>query len=230
MFSIIAPLDKDRLKQFKVTKRLYDKMPQEKEFIIPTRTEFQVSRYLDKHDLTKDVRIFPYRYNDGFNPAMALNIGVRKAKYDHLIITSPEVMPKTKVLEQFKTLLGQNVIAQVWDEDENHKVAASLVHKGYRSDTPAMYFLAMFNKKDVEKINGWDEEFMRGYGYEDNDFGDRWVRAGLPFVVNEEIQGVHQYHPRLETIPGGLGVAMNIYNENDAKGIIKCQRGLKVLK
>jgi predicted glycosyltransferase involved in capsule biosynthesis len=74
------------------------------------------------------------------------------------------------------------------------RIVASLVHKGFRDMTPAMYFLAMFNKRDIEAINGWDEAFMQGYAYEDDDFGQRWVRAGLPFQLREDIQGVHQYH------------------------------------
>lgn len=230
MFSIIIPMDWGRLEQFKQTKQAYDKMGHRKEFLIITRDYPKVIDYLLENKLMKNVTVIPYVHKVGFNPAKALNLGVKKSKYDQIIITSPEVKPKGKVLDQLKTLIGQNVICQVWDTDESGKVVASLVHRGYRSDTPAMYFLAMFNKKDIEAINGWDEEFMRGYGYEDNDFGDRWVRAGIPFVINEEIQGVHQYHPRLETIPGGLGVALNIYNQNNANGIVQCVKGLKVLK
>lgn len=222
-------MDTDRLEQFTNTKRAYDAMPQKKEFIIPTRSYDEVLKYLRENRLTKNVRLIPYEVQHGFNCSKALNIGVKNSKYDSIIITSPEVKPKTNVLEQLETLLGENVVCQVWDEDENHKIVLSLVHKGYRSENPGMYFLAMFNKKDIETINGWDEEFMRGYAYEDNDFGARWVRAGLPFTVNEEIQAVHQYHPRSETVPGGLNTNMTLYNENNAKGIVKCMNGLDKL-
>lgn len=218
------------MEQFANTKRAYDAMPQKKEFLIPTRKEFQVARYLDDHKLMKDVRLFPYTVEQGFNCSKALNIGVRNAKYDQIIVTSPEVKPKGNVLEQLSTLLGTNVVCQVWDEDENNKVIASLVHKGYRDENPGMYFLAMFNKSDIEKINGWDEEFMKGYAYEDNDFGDRWVRAGIPFIINEEIQGVHQYHPRTESIPGGLNINHRKHQENNANGVIQCKNGLRVVE
>jgi predicted glycosyltransferase involved in capsule biosynthesis len=221
-------MDTNRLEQFKVTKRAYDKMKQKKEFIIPTRSK-ELAKLLMDNQLMKDVLVILYEHEVGFNPAKALNLGVKNAKYDHIIITSPEVKPKTAVLNQLETLLGENVVCQVWDEDENHKVTMSLVHKGFRDENPGMYFLAMFNKADIEAINGWDEEFMRGYGYEDNDFGARWVRAGLPFMINEEIQGVHQYHPRSETIPGGLNVALNLYNANNSNGIIKPLNGLNKL-
>lgn len=220
------PMDTNRLEQFTVTKRLYDKMPQKKEFIIPTRSYDGVVKYLRAKKLMKNVRLIPYVVEAGFNVSKALNLGVLASKYDQIIITSPEVMPKTDVLTQLEELIGQNVICQVWDEDENHKVIASLVHRGYRDMTPAMYFLAMFNKKDIKKINGWDEDFMLGYAYEDDDFGLRWARAGLPFTINENIQGVHQYHPRSETIPGGMGINFTKMNQNTDNGVIRCANGL----
>ena len=60
MFSIITPLDSNRLEQFKATKQTYDSMPQKKEFIIPTRSELEIRKYFSEYDLGKDVRIIPY--------------------------------------------------------------------------------------------------------------------------------------------------------------------------
>lgn len=227
-FSIIMPMDLDRLPQFERTKRAYDAMPQKKEFLIPTRKSEELSVFLNASKLDRDVRLIPYEVERGFNCSRALNLGVKHAKYDNIIITSPEVKPVTEVLAQFEESLGRNLICMVDDEDENGKLTP-LVYKGYRSDTPAMYFLALFNKADIEAINGWDEEFMRGYAYEDNDFGERWKRAGLPFEVREDIKAVHQYHPRTETIAGGSSVNFNLLNQNNNKGIIKPLNGLKKL-
>lgn len=229
MFSIVAPLDSIRLKQFKNTKRAYDKMPYKKEFIIPTRTIDEVRPYLEKHGLMKDVTLIPYTIEVGFNCSKALNIGVRNAQYPNVIITSPEVKPSPTVLEQLSHHLGENIICWVDDEAEDGKLTP-LVTKTYRGDTPAMYFLAMFNKEHIYEINGWDEEFLKGYAYEDNDFGDRWVRAGLPFTVIEEIKAVHQFHPRSETIPGGLNINLQKYNENNENGVIRCKNGLNVVQ
>lgn len=176
------------------------------------------------------MRIIPYIHEVGFNCSKALNIGVRNARYPHIIISSPEVMPLTPVLEQLEKLLGSNVVCQVFDEKENGDRSWSLVNRRYRSRTPGYYFLAMFNKKDIEKINGWDEEFMKGYAYEDADFGNRWVRANLPFMVRDDIQAVHQYHPRGETIPGGNAINLKRLEQNDAEGVTVCWNGLKKLK
>lgn len=230
MFSIIAPIDTNRLEQFKETKRVYDSMPQVKEFVMPTRSFKKVSAYFEANDMMKDVRLIPYTHKIGFNPSLALNLGVRNAKYDNIIITSPEVMPRTDVLSQLEEVIDQNVVCQVFDESVEGDTGFSLVHKGYRDDNPGMYFLAKFNRKDIEAINGWDEDFMKGYAYEDNDFGERWVRAGLPFTVREDIQAVHQYHPRSETIPDGAAINFAKYNENRDNGVIRCKNGLNVVK
>jgi len=229
MFSIIMPIDGNRLEQFKETKRVYDTFPQTKEFIMPTRSLEEVQAYFEANDMMKDVTFIPYEIEKGFNVSKALNIGVRAAKYDSIIVSSPEVKPKTQVLEQLEPLIGRNVVCQVWDEDENHKVYMSLVNSSFRGSTPAMYFLAMFNKADIEKINGWDEAFLAGYAYEDNDFGDRWVRAELPFEVHDEIEAVHQYHPRSETIQGGMSINANLYHQNNEEGIIRPKKGLVLL-
>lgn len=226
MFSIVFPIDTNRLDQFRETKRRYDKMPQVKEFLLPTRSRAKVAEFLEENDLTNNVRLLPYKHEIGFNPSKALNIGLRHAKYDQIIISSPEVMPETDVLAQLETKLGKNVICQVYDQNEEGEIEMSLVNTIFRNDTPAYYFLAMFNKKDLEAINGWDEAFMEGYAYEDNDFGDRWVRAGLPFEICDEIKAIHQYHPRNETIPGGANTNYQHYQNNNNRGVIRPERGL----
>lgn len=218
-------MDENRLTQFAVTKRLYDAMPQVKEFVIPTRSKAAVAKYLKAEKLQKNVRLIPYEVEKGFNPSKAFNLAVNNAKYDHIIITSPEVMPRTDVLSQFDEVLGQNVVAQVFDQDPDG-VLTTLVNHGYRDQSPAMYFLAMFNRCDIESINGWDEDFMAGYAYEDDDFGARWNRAGIPWVMREDIQAVHQYHPRSETIVGGAGTNFSKYNANNDAGVVRVTNGL----
>lgn len=226
MFSIIAPMDTNRLEQFHKTKLVYDSFPQKKEFIIPTRSHDEIKAYLKEHKLLKDVRLIPYTHELGYNPSKALNLGFKNAKYDRVIITSPEVCPKTNVLDQLEEVLEQNIVCQVFDQAEDGTTNFSLVNNAYRNENPGMYFLAMFQKKDIESINGWDEDFMLGYAYEDNDFGDRWVRAGLPFTVREDIQAIHQYHPRNVTIHNGVEINFNKYNDNRDNNVIRPKNGL----
>jgi hypothetical protein len=225
MYSFVFPMDSNRLEQFKVTKEKYDDMDFVKEFVIPTREKEAVAKYLEENNLDKDVRLITYVVEEGFNPSKAFNIGVRKAKYDNIIITSPEVKPSTDVLEQLSHLLDKNVICEAWDEWQFGDLHL-LVNSSYKNESPFMYFLAMFRKEDIQKINGWDEEFMKGYAWEDNDFGERWNRAGIPFEIHDEIKALHQYHPRTETIINGMATnQQHFYLNNDDK-IIYCKNGL----
>lgn len=226
VFSIVIPMDLDRFELFKETKTVYDTMTQEKEFIIVTRHYNEVKTYLTDNNLMKDVFIVPYELDVGFNCSKALNIGVRNAKYKQVIITCPEVRPEPDVLDKLEKLKGKNVLCHVFDMNEGGNIASDLINTGYRGETPAMYFLAMFNKKDIEKINGWDEIFLGGYAWEDSDFGDRWVRAEIPFSVEDDIIAYHEYHPREETTPGGYQRNGDLYNKNCADKVIRCKDGL----
>lgn len=225
MFSVIFPIAPNRLELFRNSKRVYDSYPQQKEFIIMTLHFDEVEKFLIDNDLTKDVTLIEYDLDKFTNPSMALNIGVRNANYSHIIVTSPEVMPKTNVMPQLETVLGKNIVCQVFDKSAGGQ-EYSLVNNNHRGHDPSMYFLAMFNKADIEQINGWDEGFMRGYSIEDVDFGGRWVRAGLPFEVREDIQAVHQYHPRSETINNGEAINAQLFYDNRDNNVIVCQDGL----
>lgn len=225
MFSICFPMDTSRLPQFKVTKLAYDKMPQKKEFVIATRSEKEVWKYLKENKLGKGVRLIPYTIETGFNPSKGLNIAVKCSKYDNIIITSPEVCPEPDVLDKFEASLGTNIICEVFDQYEDGTLF-SLVHRGFRDASPEMYFLALYNKKDIEKINGWDEDFMKGYACEDNDFGERWVRAGLPWELREDIHATHQWHPRGVTIENGFQINIDKIQENRANALVVCKNGM----
>ena len=63
----------------------------------------------------------------------------------------------------------------------------------------------------VRKIGGFDEEFMKGYWYDDNDFFLRLWNTGLDFVFDDSVAGVHLHHerPGLQTPEGQAGIQRN---------------------
>ena len=230
MFSIVMPMDTGRIEQFTHTKQAYDEMREKREFLIPTRSAEELQEALEKRELMKDVRLIPYVFEgESFNPAMALNIGCREAQYDRIVITCPEVRPTTKVLTQMAASPGENIVCQVFDQDEDRGIGMSLVNTGFRGDSPGMYFLAVFNKEDLLAVNGWDEAFMGGYAWEDTDFGMRWNRAALPFTVRDDILALHQWHPR--PLGGGADWDVNaaLHQANNQACVVKPQRGIVTL-
>jgi hypothetical protein len=66
-------------------------------------------------------------------------------------------------------------------------------------------------KAAVSAIGGYDEEFAKGYWYDDNDFFFRLWRQGLDFVFDDSISGTHLHHSRqtLEIEEGRYGIARN---------------------
>lgn len=223
-FSIIMPIDQGREELFSKTMEKYAELG------IPKNTEFiLVSRNcsFDIYDKSIDFKIINYKFEgEYFNPAMALNLGVKHAKYDNIIITCPEVIPLTNVLKQLSSSKRDNIVCQVFDQKPDGSRSISLVNTNFRSNTPGMYFLACFKKEDIECINGWDEEFMKGYAWEDCDFGDRFVRAGLKFKVKDEIQAEHQYHPRESSTSEGYYINAKKYKDNNDNKIFRCENGL----
>jgi len=222
-FSFIIPCEEDRKNLLFNTIETYIKFGLSKgcEFIIISRTIKELSLQ------GVNIKLISYEHSgDCFNPSLALNLGVKNSNNTSVIITCPEVRPITNVLNQLEPLIGQNIICQVFDLKENGERLMSLVNSKFRGETPAMYFLAMFNKEDIYKINGWDLEFMKGYAWEDTDFGDRWFRAKLPFIVRDDIQGEHQWHLR-GTTNQYFTLNKLIYEQNKHNNIIKCNRGIE---
>ncbi len=219
--SIIIPCEEKRIPLLLKTLETYEKLETEKvEFII-------VSRTITKKPHKLINKIINYEYKEKmFNPCKALNTGVKNSTHENIIITCPEVKPITNVIKQFRELGRGNYVAQVYDENEKGERTISLVNKKFRGENPGMYFLAMYRKEDIETINGWDNAFIGLYGYEDNDFGERFVRAKLPYLIKEEIQATHQWHPRGTLCPE-LTKAKELYNSNNSNKIIRPTNGLE---
>ena len=72
-------------------------------------------------------------------------------------------------------------------------------------------FICCLPAAKVRAIGGFDEDFMRGYWYDDDDFFKRLWDAGVDFLFDDAVHGVHLDHPRadLETPAGHEKIAAN---------------------
>ena len=220
--SIIMPCENERIPLLFKTLHQYMNFgfPFPVEFVIPTRT-------IPNLIIPKlDIRVVHYKHN-GYVQPIALNLGVRNAKNENVMITCPEIMPITNVLGQLKTKMRGNYQCQVFDLDPSGNRTMSLVNSGFRGNTPGKYFLAVFKKEDIEKINGWDENF-NGYCFEDDDFGERFVRCGLKFQMLDEVVGEHQYHKR-GSVDDKFYHNKRLFEENNKRKLIKPKNGLILL-
>jgi hypothetical protein len=237
---IILVDDLNRLNLFKKTFLTYLENNTNKknliEFIFLTRNEkllLEISKiyenYIEKYDNNKNIEFtkIKYIFNNifSFNPALALNLGVKNSKYNNIIITCPEVYLIRNIFSYIEKNGRNNYVFEVIDENQDGTDKLSLVCSGYRDLSPAMYFLACYKKEDIEKINGWDLKFMNGYAHEDVDFGERFVRANLEFKIIDGKWGRHQWHVR-GNANSFWYINYNILNENNKNKVIVCENGL----
>ena len=77
--------------------------------------------------------------------------------------------------------------------------------------TRPLGFIACLPAKAVREIGGFDEDFMGGFWYDDDDFFLRLWNSGLDFLFTDDIHGIHQHHerPDLETKEGQAGINRN---------------------
>lgn len=225
--SIVMPCEEDRIPLLMYTLGTYIKILPDYpvEFILVSRTikEFNVPGF--------NVKIINYEYEgDYFNPSMALNLGVKNSSYKNVMITCPEVYPITHIFNQLANQIRGNYVCQAFDQEESGSKGISLVNTSFRGDNPGMYFMAIFKKEDIETINGWDEDFMGGYAFEDDDFGLRFVRAGLKFTVKDGMHCEHQYHPRCNVKSEGWSRNKILLKDNNDKKLIRPKNGLEKLE
>jgi GT2 family glycosyltransferase len=66
-------------------------------------------------------------------------------------------------------------------------------------------------RAQVMAIGGYDQEFMRGFWYDDADFFYRLWQTGLSFTFTDRISGTHLHHarPGLESHDGLAGITRN---------------------
>ena len=169
---------------------------------------------------------YDYKGMRGFMcPAYAINLGFRLAKYDSVVNTWAEIKHVSPVIKQLLNYTGQTILGKVTElstRDPNRKEIRLLMgtKEPNRCKEPGMYFIGMYNKVDFFSVGGIDENFMNGIGYEDRDFGNRFVRAGLKYSIKDDIEGFHQEHPRNYQHSNLLNHNREILNKNDGNKVI----------
>lgn len=58
--------------------------------------------------------------------------------------------------------------------------------------------------KPVQDIGGYDEQFMKGFWYDDNDFFYRLWNTGLNFTFTNRLSGTHLHHERTSLSQSGI--------------------------
>jgi hypothetical protein len=138
------------------------------------------------------ITLAPYEcFNiDGYNnPAKAFNAGLAEAKGERLIILSSDVIVPSRAIESARTFDPTEIIycPRVVD------LATCAEYCGPTRLFPMPWFLAC-STEHAKKCGGWDEKYLEGMCFEDNDFVGRLALTTGKVLYDFDSVVWHQSH------------------------------------
>lgn len=133
-------------------------------------------------------------------PARAWNMGFNHVTTEMVYCISSETIQDFGNVDKARELLsGPPCVVFGKAVDDGPVPVVSGDHPnllcGYDQPRPLGFIWAM-PMWAIRVIGGYDEAFMDGIAFEDDDIVWRLWRLGLPFVFTDQISGVHQHHHR----------------------------------
>lgn len=149
-------------------------------------------------------------------PAKAWNAGFNAATGDYFYLISSEVVQDAGNLAKAREYCSNHPNIALFGACHNSEKTQEVTGFPRGLLASAKYprplgFITCLPAKSVKSINGFDEAFMGGFWYDDDDFFLRLWNTGLDFTFLDDIHGVHQHHdrPTLETPEGREGILRN---------------------
>jgi len=141
-----------------------------------------------------------FAWNGANNPAPAINVGIRGARFPRIVLSSPEIVytQATNLLRMATWPLAEHeaLIGNVWDESmRDHPELQGYISGGPRQRY--LHFLGVFPTAQLRTIGGMEEAFIEAWGAEDAEFTERWLAAGGTYLfAHQSVTATHQWHPR----------------------------------
>jgi len=183
--------------------------------------EHRIESFTDEFPFLKIIRLEKEGkwYN---NPCIAFNIGLRKSVGDIIVLQNPECLHIHDVLSYISENVNDYNYLTISTYGVNEKINKELPiyaedntlvsyfktlpqqayvgwdslgwynHSRYRP--VAYHFCSAITKANMAKLNGFDERYARGIGYDDNEILVRISRLGLKIIIEDNISVIHQYH------------------------------------
>ncbi len=139
-------------------------------------------------------------------PGFALNIGIRQAQGQLLIISVAEMFHLNNTIEQLALpVLGdKKILATSIGMDDDGSFLEGLKNSGnfswngyisrYRRLNTRLPFLMALSRQEIVEIGAYDEDFT-GFAFDDNDLVDRLIDNGC-YMCLTQAQAIHLYHLR----------------------------------
>jgi GT2 family glycosyltransferase len=156
------------------------------------------------------------------NPCVTFNIGLREAKGDIIVLQNPECLHVHDVLTYLSENINDSNYISISAYGLNSELTKtlpnnisnntveellkSLPQETYRGwDTLGWYnhsiyrplyfhFCSAMSRNSMNKLNGFDERFAYGIGYDDDEIVVRIRQMGLQMTIEDKLCVIHQYH------------------------------------
>jgi len=157
-----------------------------------------------------DICIIEQNAEDCYGPSKLFNRGVAECQGQYVILTSPEVYHNTDILDGLDNIFDDNpdqyIVCACQSLGRRKMNTAARRYKQLQGEfkewfqhsvhRPARYHFCSALKKELYfKIGGFDEEFSLGFCFDDDDFRDSVIKAGIVLIQNDDLITSHQWHP-----------------------------------
>lgn len=160
------------------------------------------------------------------NPSVPYNIGFQMAKREAVVIMNSECIPVKGAIKHLRSHVRKNnyvvmpcysttesefrSLCQIRSSGSNDFTRAVLPFKQnqwyhHPKHSPVWYhFMSCLTLENLRALGGFNEEFARGFCFEDNEFLWR-IRKSLKVEGEDESSGlaIHQWHPKNKQLHGG---------------------------
>ena len=153
-----------------------------------------------------NIKILCSGSDDVYNPAELFNRGAVEALGDYLVITNPECMHAADILSGFDTeilkkpevyivcanlsvsqkTLSVEQVAQVQGTWYQHSIHRNVM----------VHFCACLSKHQFIAIGEFDENYSKGYCFEDDDFRNKIIHAKISIITRDDLLTIHLNHDK----------------------------------
>ena len=170
---------------------------------------FETLEYIPSHFRIKHIIAGELNWS---NPAPLFNAGVQVSEGKNLVITNPECFHINNILggldREFELNPDVYVVCACESAGDFTKWTLGLTdfkwdhhmwyqHSKHRNEL--YHFCSSISRENYDHIGGFDDEFALGIGYDDNDFRDSIITAGIKVITRDDLLVIHQKHSKHST-------------------------------
>lgn len=202
-------------------------------FLVYHQELVSVLRVFDK---SLNIRhVIPTQDNNG-SPAPLYNLGALNARGEYLVLTNPEGMHRSDILqgldEEFEGNSDIYVVCSCLSvKATSLSLAQSQVtgglwyqHSVFRD--VGLHFCSSLPAKIYSWLQGFDEEYAKGYAFDDDDFRNKIIEALIPIVTRDDLATLHLRHDKSQPIDYLVRHAINktYYEKKWGQGAFRAEQ------